>query len=766
MKLITLLFLSLFSQSLWANIYGSFKGTINDDLTNSPIAGAIIKVQNLSVETDAKGAFEIAQLPIGNYTALIEKTGYQLKTIPLSIQANETENRVISLKINALNLPELLIKSDRAMSAASSLVLNALDFQLRNLNSAQDMLRVVPGLITAQHAGGGKAEQIFLRGFDSDHGTDVAAFVDGMPVNMPSHGHGQGYLDMHFLIPEMVKTVDVYKGTYFADLGDFATAGALKFKTLDVLDKNIAQLEVGSVPSQRGFTNSRGLLMYQLPISKNAISSYVASEYIFAPSYFETSQNFQRFNLTSKTKFNLSEKSALTLLASHFTSSWDASGQIPQRALDNGLISRFGAIDNQEGGNTSRQNISLTHTYLAKNQSFESQIYFSKYDFNLFSNFTFFKNDTVNGDMINQRDNRNILGLNTKYVFNSDKNKVTVGGGLRYDAIENSLDNAPNRQFSNAISKADIRESALNIYVKDEYALTSKLTAELGLRFNYFNFDVTDKIPSDATYQNYTGKNHQTQLAPKFNLTYSFSNNYKLFFNTGKGFHSNDARAVVQDKTGQNRLPNAWGGEIGFQARPLPNTSGPLSKMVFSAAIWGLTLDNELVFIGDEGTTENAGASRRIGLDMGMRATLTNWLYFDANVNVSKGRLVEKPFGKILKTEYLIPLAPNVTSTGGLTWRFPKGIEGALRYRFIGDRAANEAHTVTAKGYNVVDVNCFYKKDTYKVGFSIENLLNVQWNEAQFETESRLRNEPQPVSELHFTPGTPFSAKLIFGVYF
>jgi outer membrane receptor for Fe3+-dicitrate len=759
MKLITLLFLSFFSHALLANTFGSLKGSIHDDITNQPIAGANILIQNLTLQTDATGSFEIAQLPVGKYNAIVEKAGYQMKIIPLSIQANEIEKMIISLKINALSLPEVLIKSDRAMSAASSRVINALDFQLRNLNSAQDMLRIVPGLITAQHAGGGKAEQIFLRGFDVDHGTDVAAFVDGIPVNMPSHGHGQGYLDMHFLIPEAVKTIDVFKGTYFADLGDFATAGAIKFKTLDVLDKNIAQLEVGSVPSQRGFANSRGLLMYQLPLAKNNISSYVASEYIFAPSYFDASQNFKRLNVLSKSKFHLTEKSAITFLASHFNSSWDASGQIPQRALDAGLISRFGAIDNREGGNTARQNISLTHTYIAENQSFESQFYYSKYDFNLYSNFTFFKNDTLNGDMINQRDNRNVMGLNTKYVFNTGKNKVSVGGGMRYDVIENSLDNTSNRQFSTAISSANIKETAMNIYIKDEYELSPKLKAEVGVRFNYFNFEVQDNIPTDAFYLNYSGKNHQTQLAPKFNLTYSLSDNYKFYFNTGKGFHSNDARAVVQDNSGLHNLPKAWGGEIGFQAKPL-------SKIVFSAALWGLTLDNELVFIGDEGTTEDAGASRRIGLDLGIRATLTPWLYFDADVNFSKGRLVEKPFGKILETDNLIPLAPNFTSTGGLTWRLSQGIEGTLRHRYIGNRAANENNSVIAKGYNVLDFNCFYKKDRYKIGFTVENFFNIKWNEAQFDTESQLRNETQPVSELHFTPGTPFSAKLVFGVFF
>ena len=764
MKILPTLFLLCLSQMLWATTFGSIKGTINDGLSNQPIAGASIVIHNIVVETNALGIFEIPQIPIGKYTAIVEKSGYQLKIVPLSIEANKIEKITILLKIDALQLPEILIKSDRATSAASSVVLNALDFQLRNINSAQDILRNVPGLITAQHAGGGKAEQIYLRGFDADHGTDVAGFVDGMPINMPSHGHGQGYLDMHFLIPETVKNVDIYKGTYFADLGDFATAGAIKFKTLDVLDKNMFQTEWSSVPSQRGISASRQLFMYQLPLKRinntdKGISSYIASEYINAPSYFDASQNFKRFNFISKSTFNLSEKSKIALLLSHFNSSWNASGQIPERAVETGLIKRFGSIDNTEGGNTGRQNAILTHTYLTTNQSLETQAFLSHYNFKLFSNFTFFKTDSINGDMIQQGDNRTIAGLNTKYILNTHKNKFIIGGGIRHDNIENSLAIAPKRQLSKNISMADIKETAMNLYAKNEYEITPKLRAELGLRFNYLNAHVKDLIPSDVLYTNYSGTNYQTQLAPKFNLTYSFSNKYKLFLNAGKGFHSNDARALVQDKTSQNRLPKAWGGEIGIQAHPL-------SKIVVSAAIWGLTLDNELVFIGDEGTTENGGASRRIGVDAGVRATLTNWLYLDADVNIAHGRFVEKPFGKVLVEDNLIPLAPNITSAGGLTWRFPSGIEGALRYRYVGNRAANEANSVTAKGYGLVDMNCFYKKESYRIGFSIENLLNSVWNEAQFDTESRLQGEAAPVSELHFTPGTPFSAKAVFSIYF
>jgi hypothetical protein len=758
----TFLILLLIANSIFAHPFGYVKGIVLDDQTNAPIADAMVILGKFTTTTKTDGTFVLSEIPLGKYQLSIEKDGFQTKTYPLSILGDKTTEMRILLKVNILKLPEIIVTADRALSAASSTVLNALDFQLKPVNSAQDLLRNVPGLITAQHAGGGKAEQIFLRGFDADHGTDVSASVDGIPVNMPSHGHGQGYLDLHFLIPETVKNTEISKGTYDAANGDFTTAGAIKFKTFDKLDNNLFQLQIGAVPTNRTPSVSRGLLMFQLPINHQKIASYFASEYIFSPSYFESPQDLKRFNFMSKTNFNLNKNGQLKLLLTQFNSNWNASGQIPERAIKSGLITRFGAIDNTEGGKTARQNMSLTYTQIAQNQSFEAQIFMSKYDFSLFSNFTFFAQDSINGDRINQKDNRFISGLNTKYILSNKNNKLTIGAGMRYDLIKNSLLKAPNNLINSTISSANTNELATHLFIKNELELTPKLRAEIGIRFNYFNFNVIDNLPTDAVYNNYSAKNNQYQIAPKLNLTYSFSHNYKLFLNAGRGFHSNDARSVVQDK-GNPKLPDAWSGEFGLQMRPL-------SKLLISAVVWGLELDNELVFVGDDGTTENKGASRRIGFDLGARATLTDWLFLDADVNVSKGRLLEKRFGAILPTDNLIPLAPNLTSTGGLTTYFPckngGKIESSLRYRLVGERAANEPNTVQALGYNIVDFTTFYKKTRYNIGFSVENLLNVKWNEAQFDTESRLQNEKESVSELHFTAGTPFAVKLILGINF
>ncbi len=740
---------------------GVLQGKALDQLTSIPIAGVKVTIENATGVTNEMGVFEVRDVPVGRQMAVLEKDGYKPQHVPVTIEENKTTNMTIELKFSTMSLPEALIVADKPRSAASSTVLNALDFDMRPRNSAQDMMRAIPGVIVAQHAGGGKAEQTFIRGFDCDHGTDIAGFVDGIPVNMPSHGHGQGYMDLHFVIPEAVKTIDVFKGTYFAELGDFATGGAVLFKTLDKLESNLVQVEIGSVTSNRAFAHSRELIMYQLPITNDKISSYVVAENIYSPSYFIRDQKFSRESVNSKTIFDLGNDQSLTLLLTAFNSHWNASGQIPERAVADGSITRYGSEDPTEGGHTNRENISLTYKKLAGSSKFEAQAYAFHYAFSLFSDFTFYRDDMVNGDEIHQTDDRKVVGLNLKQTYTSDKNKFTIGGMVRYDDIENRNNHVMAQQYLNTIAHSFIKETNVGVYVKDEYPLSPKWSAEVGLRFNYIYFNVTDLLPSDSIQQNYTGTNYQVQVAPKFNLIYTPSKEAKFFFNAGEGFHSNDARAEVQLTSDiKHRLPSAFAAEIGTQLHPF----GP--GTIISAALWGMELQNELVFNGDDGVTADNGTTRRIGLDAGIRSGLTKWLFADFDVNLSKNNLTKKLFGPILPKDNLIPLAPTFTSTGSLTFRFPEGWEGSLRYRYLGPRAAVETNAVITRGYTVVDANLFYKKNHYKIGVTMENLFNVNWNEAQFDTTSQLRGEAVPVEELNFTPGTPFAIKLIVGYKF
>jgi len=482
----------------------------------------------------------------------------------------------------SVNLTEIAIAADKPVSAASSSYINQSSFANRPKNSAQDLLRLVPGLFIAQHAGGGKAEQIFIRGFDCDHGTDIATFVDGVPVNMPSHGHGQGYADLHFLIPEVVEGMNVFKGTSSPLYGDFATGAAVGFKTYDSLPNNLIQMEMGSVPSTNAITSTRGLALLQVPIKSKNVSSYFAADVINNNGYFKINQDFKRTNIFSKTTVLINDYSKIQFSVTGFGSSWNASGQIPERAVAAGLISRYGSIDPNEGGTTQRNNYNLTYTTKLGSGEFETQAYACTYRFKLFSDFTFFLNDSVNGDMIEQDDNRTIKGLNTKYtighkLFNM-YDKFTIGATFRSDEIENQLWHAPQRERLTASAHSNIHQRSNAVFVNEVFRFSSHFRAELGARYDYFVFDVEDLLPTDSTHKNYSGFNYQSAISPKLNLIYTANDRLQFFFNTGSGYHSNDARSSVQDKH-QHHLPIAVSAEIG--------TLFHIKNTVISAAVWG-----------------------------------------------------------------------------------------------------------------------------------------------------------------------------------
>jgi outer membrane receptor protein involved in Fe transport len=748
------------------NIYGQnsiISGVVNDIETRQKLANVQVNINqlNVSTTTDAFGKFSFAKLPDGNYELSFKKVGYINKKINVSADVNATKEVTIELAINSITLTTIEISADRPVSAASSKYLSSIDFDNRPKNSAQDMLRLVPGLFIAQHAGGGKAEQIFIRGFDCDHGTDVAAFVDGIPVNMPSHGHGQGYLDLHFLIPESVKEMEIFKGPYSPKYGNFSTAAAVQFKTADTLQNNLLQVEMGGTKGINDITNQRVLTMVQIPdLSKN-ITSYFVVDLISNRSYFNISQEFKRFNLLSKTVFKISNESKLSLILSSFGSSWDASGQVPERAVRSGFITRFGAIDPTEGGATSRNNINLIYKTSINGGALETQVYTSSYRFKLFSNFSFNFADSINGDGIEQGDNRTIRGMNTNFskshLVGKMNSKFTIGASFRNDEIDNGLWTATKRKRLETTARANVNEISTGFFVNEAIQFNEHFRLELGGRYDYFIFNVEDLLPTDSTRTNYSGYNYQTLLSPKVNFSYSVSDKLQFFLNGGYGFHSNDSRSSVQEPDNHD-LPLSAGAELGSLFH-IGN------QFVVSLAAWTLDLENELVYVGDDGTTENKGSSRRMGIDFSARYKITSWLTADADVNVSKNVFTKQFFGSQQEADFNIPLAPTATSTGGLTVKH-KNIESGLRYRLMADRPANESNSVVALGYNILDFSINYKKNNLKIGLIMENILDVDWNEAQFDTESRLPFESVGVSELHFTPGTPLNAKIVVGYMF
>ena len=774
--------------TLQAQTAASLSGTITDEVTARPLEGVNILLLELNqgAATDAEGRYEISDITPGPYTLIIRMVGYDTYEESISLQATIPLNLDVSLTRSPIHLGEILAQADRPYSTASSSTIRSFDLITRPVQSAQDLLNLTPGLVTAQHAGGGKAEQIFLRGFDADHGTDVAIAVDGMPVNMVSHGHGQGYADLHFLIPETVEKIEVAKGPYDAQYGNLATAGAISFKTKDHLEHNLVHLEGGR------FNTGKLTALYQIPLSNTTHQgAYFGGQFYNSDGPVESPQGFRRFNLFGKFHTHISEEAKLAVSASGFSSAWDASGQIPIRAIDNGVINRFGSIDDLEGGTTGRQNVNIAYTAKRGNEAFQIQGYASRYNFKLYSNFTFFLEDPIDGDMIEQTDNRRLVGLNSSYRFTRDMgaglSTTTLGGSFRADDAHVALWKSPNRIRQESRVDADVTERNLSLWINEELLFTSWLRLQLGLRGDYFTFSVEDHLEGDASdLPRASGYEQQSILSPKASLVVSPAANLDLFANFGSGFHSNDARAIVQGRrvadlirvyqrdgltedeinaelltrnfdpiqASIGTLPRAIGSEFGFRFRPT-------NRVFISAAAWLLDLENEFVYVGDGGFTELSGRSRRYGLDLEARLSLTPWLSADTDINLSRGFFRDEP-----EDANRIALAPRVTSTGGITAIHPGGFEGSLRYIHIGDRPANEANTITAEGYTLVNLFAAYPIGRVRLSMTLENVFGIQWNEAQFDTESRLRNEADSVAELHFTPGNPRSLRIGMSYWF
>jgi outer membrane cobalamin receptor len=724
----------------------TIQGRVIDKNSKEPLELAYVRYSNTTngVVTNKQGYFSLER-SAGDTPIIISFIGFTTREIKTAGRSSI----IVEMEKGPVNLQEVVITPQS--TAASFHTISKIDLNLQSARSAQDILRTVPGLFIGQHQGGGKAEQIFLRGFDIDHGTDINVTVDGLPVNMVSHAHGQGYADLHFLIPELTGNVDYGKGPYYTQFGNLGTAGYVSMNTLNSLDKSTLKLEGGQ------FNTLRGLAMIDLLSNRQkqqGTNAYIASEFLYSDGPFESAQHFNRFNLFGKLNTNLGKNNKLTLIGSTLSSDWDASGQIPERAVKSGQIDRFGYIDNTEGGYTSRTNASAKLTsYLSPGTTWENQAYYTNYNFNLHSNFTFFLNDPVNGDQIRQREARNIYGYHSKLwnetALGAWSLQTIYGAGFRLDQTRNTeLSHTINRNTVLEYKQlGDIRETNAFTYI-DESIEKNGWRFNLGARLDYFNFHYYDKLNADQNPDQ-----QKVIVSPKLNIQYTLNSKTQLYLKTGKGFHSNDARVVVFNR-GYDILPAAYGADLGILLKPSRN-------LLVNIAAWYLYLQQEFVYVGDEGVVEPSGKTRRIGIDLSARYQVNNWLFADGNVNLAKPRSTENSKG-----ENYIPLAPTFTSTGGLNWQLKNGLNGSLRYRYMHDRAANENNSVIAKGYTVTDLSINYTKKKYELGITIENLFNVKWNETQFDTESRLKNEPVPVSEIHFTPGTPFFARMRVGVFF
>jgi TonB family protein len=631
-----------------------------------------------------------------------------------------------------------IVLGHKPLSAASSAEVRDRDFALRPIASVQDILRVTPGLVVVQHSGGGKANQYFLRGFDADHGTDIAFSVDGIPINMVSHAHGQGFADTNFIIPETVERVEITKGPYFANQGDFATAGSVNLVTRDGFEHSSVGFGLGGSPGH-GSPAYRGLLIASPKWDK--ANALFAVEVGRQDGPFDNPEGWDRYKLFNKITVPLTPTSSLLIGEASYAGNWHGSGQIPARAVEEGNISRFGSIDPSEGGNTARHQLFTGYKLRPdENSELTALAFVGTYRFNLFSNFTLYLDDPDHGDEIEQIDRRTFYGGTVSYRIVHRLGDVrfdtTIGGNVRSDDIHEELWHTAQRQQLSATRSNDVHETLLGAYVNEEVTPVKWFRADVGLRADLLSFAVDNRLATTDPTNPKSGIDAAHQLSPKATavVTPLAQKNAELeiYANWGNGFHSNDVRGAFTTPA-VTPLTRAIGEELGARTRLW-------NKLDFAATGWYLHLDNETVWNGDDGTTAVSPPTNRYGLEFEGRYEFTPWLAADGAVTFSHSQ-----FSTDHENGDGLALAPKQTWSGGLSARHELGpgvARAGIRFYGIGDRPASDDGVLVAPGFTQVDAHLGYRHRNFDIAFDVENLLNGVYRSAQFDTVSRLRSEP------------------------
>jgi outer membrane receptor protein involved in Fe transport len=653
---------------------------------------------------------------------------------------------------------EFTVTERKPVTASSTLTVPAEDFALRPLESGGQMLEAVPGAMTAQHTGGGKAEQYFIRGFDADHGTDLAVYFDGVPINLRSHAHGQGFLDLHFVTKETIERLDAHKGPYFARYGDFATAAAIDYVPFDSLERSELKFEAGEWDTWRwvGVASPRFGAFGGDDPSASGLASFEAYH---TDGPFRSDEDLWRFSGLARGRVELAPGLALSGHLLGYHADWNASGLIPERLVDAGELDRFGSLDSSEGGDSTRAQGKLQLDWaISERRHLMAQAYVAYYELDLFSNFTYELNDPARGDGIVQRDDRVYTGGRVEYAqaFQLGIPGLLRGGAeWRYDDAHVRLGTQTERDFTGPTSDDDVRELSLGPYLETELLLLPWVRFVGGVRFEHFRWDVHDRLPSDRDVDD-----DDSLWLPKANLVLApfgpsgpFASEIgalrelELFGNFGMGFHSNDVRASSDDP---EILARATGAEVGLRTRPFRGFEVALD------AFW-LELEDELVFVGDEGTTESGGQTRRWGVELVAHADLAEWLYLRGDVGYTSARTTDgnEP----------VPQAPRLIAKSAVGVRYA-GFSAELSVRHLGDRYASEdSDDPRLTDYSVLDLGVRYRHERFEVGLAVENLTDTHWRSSEFFYESCAPSEVgvlaacpvagggEGVGDRHFTPG-------------
>ena len=628
-----------------------------------------------------------------------------------------------------------------ATSASEGLVSNE-ELDLRPLLRVGEVMESVPGLVATQHSGSGKANQFFLRGFNLDHGTDFATHIDDMPVNMRSHGHGQGYTDLNFLIPELIESLAFTKGSYDAASGDFSGAGSARISSATSELKPTLSLGGGDFGFHR-------ILLTGSTQFDGGRFTYGAEQQGYDGPWDSIDENINRQNLWLKQRWG-DEETGFDLMLMAYDNTWNSADQIPQRAVDNGQITEFGSIDPSVGGNSSRYSLSSQWRGSNSFGAVKAGVYAIDYDMNLYSNFSYFTQ--AEGDQFRQIDDRRIYGGQLSQEWNTRLANLPLnnifGVQLRVDDIAAvGLQSTQQREFLADTRIDSVNEKSAAIYWQNEIKWTSKLRTTSSLRYDWFNFDVNALAAANpSVLEANSGRASDGISTGSLNISYAINDSVELYASVGQGFHSNDARGIVG-----TRDPST-GNEIA-SADPLVRSTGSeigarlflTERLNASLVIWQLDIDSELLFVGDAGNSEDTGVdSHRQGLELTGYYQLAEIWSLDLEYSYADSKFTESIDGFDD-----IPGALEHVVSGGIGFRRRDGFDGYLRLRYFGDYKLDNG--IDAQGSTLLNARIGYAfNDHLRVSLDALNLFDSKDRDIQYFYDSQLRNEPMPVGDVHF----------------
>lgn len=611
-----------------------------------------------------------------------------------------------------------------------------------------NLLEYVPGMVVAQHSGAGKANQYFLRGFNLDHGTDFATWVAGMPVNLRTHGHGQGYTDLNFIIPELIQRVDYWKGPYYANIGDFSSAGGASMHYYDNLKQGIALGTGGD------FGYARALLAGSAPAGAGTFT--YGLEYLHNDGPWEVPDDFRKVNALLRYAMPVGD-GKLTVTGMLYDGRWTSTDQIPLRAVNEGLIGRFGSLDDSDGGTSQRYSVSVDYAAPLLGGQFETTAYWFKYKLNLFSNFTYFLDNPEQGDQFEQADDRNVYGWTGKWSKSSDLMGRPTINTLGFEARQDRIDpvglySTVRRDRLSTTREDTVNEGSVGVYAQNDTQWAEGFRSVLGLRYDWYRFDVDSIVPENS------GVVNDGIFSPKASFIFGPWYKTEYFVNAGYGFHSNDARGVtirIDPKSGEpvdaaTPLVRSKGAEVGLRTEAIPDVQSSL-------ALWYLKLDSELEFVGDAGTTEPGRPSRRYGVEWNNRWRPLPWLFADLDVAWNHARFEgDAPEGNY------IPGAPSSVISAGVAVDNYRKWSGSMFVRYIGAYPLIEDNSVRSDSSTVVDAQVGYEifRNT-RLRLDVFNLFNAKTNDITYFYASRLNGEPpEGVDDIHFHPGEKRSFRI------